>query len=421
MMGVGIFSPYRLLRRVTVVAMIAGIPLLVSCAKKASGYRTFADYPGFREYFGNRCEEADMNHTPEKEERELLKRFRPRLILSPGGRYPIDFYRDYLPYTVMRRFSDREIVAETVTPDLLRENRKSRQVYLEFQLDRYRDAGLDRRVQDGEKDASLSERKPAVYGRVYRERVSFPCENEEPCYLDLTFLKYNVIFSTSGLASKLPGGYEFILKLLGLNPDNWHDLDNFVAIHVVLDRKENPIAALLAQHNHHRTYLIGKDIELPLGGRMAFDVALRSNEVYPASDSKEPALHRVVQWSIYMKYLLSGKDPPRYRGLDVTRGLNAGGVEIDYDLTLLSPCDPLYSAEIMLGKPRPFFGKYIGRDGPPGSDYYTIPGLLPLGNLLKFSYLRDGDPEDIALVDMEHGGRTFYRGLMERKKGDDFR
>lgn len=436
MMGDGIFPLYGLLRRVTVVTMIAGIPLFVSCSKKASSYRTFADYPGFKEFFGHRCVEEDISPSPGKEGKELLQRFRPRLILSPGGRYPIDFYRDYLPFTVMRRFSDGKIVAEKVTPDLLRKNRSNRQVYLEFQLTRFRDAGLDRRVPDGEKDAGLSERKPAVYGRVYRERVAFPCENEGPCHLDLTFLKYNVIFSTSGLASKLPGGYEFILKIFGLDPDNWHDLDNFVAIHVVLDREENPIAALLAQHNHHRTYLVGKDIELPRDGLMAFDVALRSNEVYPASDSKEPALHRVVQWSIYMKYLLSGKDPPRYRGLDVTSGLNAGGVEIDYDLKFLSPCDPLYSAEIMLGEPRPFFGKYIGRDGPPGSDYYTIPRLLPLGNLLKFSYLRDGDPEDIALVDdaidvegkkidtdriMEHGGRKFYRDLMSRKKGDDFR
>jgi hypothetical protein len=80
----------------------------------------------------------------------------------------------------------------------------------------------------------------------------------------------------------------------------------------------------------------------------------------------------------------------------------------------------------MLGEPRPFLWWYIGRDGPPGADYYEIPPLLPLGNLMKFSYLHDGDPDDIAMVErsidvkkkkidvpqiMKYGGARFYRDL----------
>ena len=79
---------------------------------------------------------------------------------------------------------------------------------------------------------------------------------------------------------------------------------------------------------------------------------------------------------------------------------------------------------MLLGEPRPFMGRYIGRAGPPGSDYYTIPPLMPLGTLLQFSYLQDGDSEDIALVReaintrdktigigkiLEHGGGNLYR------------
>ena len=81
---------------------------------------------------------------------------------------------------------------------------------------------------------------------------------------------------------------------------------------------------------------------------------------------------------------------------------------------------------MMLGEPRPFFGRNIGRDGPPGADYYEIPSLLPLGNLLKFSYLHDGDPDDIAMAShaidrnrkeidipkiLEYGGARFYYDL----------
>ncbi len=71
-------------------------------------------------------------------------------------------------------------------------------------------------------------------------------------------------------------------------------------------------------------------------------------------------------------------------------------------------------------------GLYIGRDGPPGADYYQLPELLPLGNILKFYYLEDDNPDDIAAVDrfidrnkrsiytnalMEYGGKKFLRDL----------
>ncbi|MBI1819397.1 MAG: hypothetical protein HYR81_03620, partial [Nitrospirae bacterium] len=93
----------------------------------------------------------------------------------------------------------------------------------------------------------------------------------------------------------------------------------------------------------------------------------------------------------------------------------------------LTPCDPFYTAKIMLGASRPFLGRYyIGRDGPPGADYYTIPPLLPPGNLLKFFYLHDGDTEDIRMVEsainvkkgtikyerlLEYGGSKFIQDL----------
>jgi hypothetical protein len=216
--------------------------------------------------------------------------------------------------------------------------------------------------------------------------------------------------------------YTALLHIAGLDPDNWHDLDNFVAVHIVLLNGNTPIAVILAQHNHHRTYLIGKDIQLPSDGRFRFDIAQRSNEVYLSSNSKKRVRHRTIQWSIDLKYLLSGEEQPLVHGYDITYGVNAGGKEIEYNLAFLSPCDPFYTAEILLGEPRPFFGHYIGRDGPPGSDYYQLPELLPLGNILKFYYLQDDDPEDIAAVDrainrrnkeidtqllLAYGGRSF--------------
>ena len=159
---------------------------------------------------------------------------------------------------------------------------------------------------------------------------------------------------------------------------------------------------------------------------MSFDIALRSNELYPSSDSPEPVRHLAVRWPLFMKYLISGEDPPLMRGFDLTMGLRAGGTEVPYELALLTPCNPFYTAKIMLGEPRDFLGRYIGRDGPPGADYYTIPHLLPLEDLLQFSYLRDGAIEDIRVLEeaidieestmdveriREHGGGNLYREL----------
>lgn len=386
------------------------ILLLAGCRPESDSYRTFADFPGFAAYYAGRCAGGDPG-PPKTEDRELLVRFRPRFILPPGSIRPIGFYEDYLPYTVLRRYSDKAVLEEKVSREELRRQQDNTQVYLEYRPER------------GKKPIKAG--GPVVFGRVYRERVPFPGERAgETRRLDLTFLKYNLVFPVSGLPAGLNRLAGSILKGAGLDPRDWHQLDNFVAAHIVLDGRGKPIAVLLAQHNHHRAYLAGRDIALPADGRFVFDVALRSNELYPGSDPGIPVRHRVVRWSLYLNYLLSGKDRPLLSADDITYGRRAGGREVVYDLEFPSPCDPFYTAKIMLGTPRPFFGFDIGRDGPPGSDYYTVPELLPMGNLLKFSYLHDGDPDDIRIVGeaiderrgttdisriMTHGGMKFLR------------
>jgi len=412
------------------------IPVFVivssGCSGSDKGYHSFADRPGFAQYYQDRCQDQDLQ-TPENSDIELLKRFRPRIVLAPGGLYPVDFYRDYLPYTVMRSWPDKELFLPRVSPQNLMDNRSNRQVYLDLDFDRYHEAGLHRRMGQETQVVSLEERPPVVYGRVYRETVPFTDEEGTVSKFDLTFLKYNLIFAISGLPAQLSQGSRALLWISSMNKEDWHELDNFVAIHIVLDEGEQPIAIVLAQHNHHRTYLLGRDMDKPSDGHMVFDIARRSNEVYPASRSSDPVLHRVIRWSLHLDYLLSGANPPRLKGNDMTYGVNAGGREITYDLVFLSSCDSLYTSEVLLGEPRPFWwGIYLGRDGPPGSDYYNVPALLPMGNLLKFGYLQDGDEEDIAMVReavdrkaqtmdigmiQEHGGRTFLRDWQELQTG----
>jgi len=404
------------------------MPLYISsCGEK---YHTFADYPGFKQYYQDRCQTPLP--LPSEKDLELLEKFRPRLILPPGGSFPIDFYRDYLPYTVMRSWPDKKVIALDVNRGLLQKHRGNRGAYLDFNTAQFRSDGMDLKWRDGS-PLPGPERTPVVYGRVYREKVSFPDSGGGKEDYNLTFLKYNILFATSGLPAQLSPWSRFLLVLGGFDKDDWHVLDNFVAAHIVLDDKNTLIAVVLAQHNHHRTYIIGRDIPSAADGRSALDIALRSNEIYPASDSAKPVRHRVIRWSLYLDYLLSGENGPTLKGTDLTMGKNAGGEEFEYHLKVISPCNPLYTSEMILGQPRPFLGMYLGRDGPPGSDYYNTPKLLPMGNMLKFAYLKDGDTKDIALVRkaidrendrvdiemiMEHGGRRFledWRSLKERR------
>lgn len=341
---------------------------------------TFADFPRFREYT---CTETADRFSSEAEQR-LLHRFQPRLIVAPGAPWPIDFYRDYLPNTVLRDADQgHTIIADQVTRTILEKQERGIHVYLDLV-----------RIPDVRMEGT----QPAVYGRIYREVVPFSDGRGGTIVRRLIFLKYNVVFAQSGLPAGLLPPYERGLRLLGLDPEDWHELDNFCAIHIVLDEAETPVAVLLAQHNHHRTYLIGRDIALPVDGRMSFAAAKRSNEFYPDHGETAPVFHRVIPGPWYTEYLLSGDNGPWFTADDIVYGEKAGGEEVAYALRFLAPCDPFYTSRCMLGEYRPFLGFEIGRNGPPGADYYTLPDLMPLGNLLKASYVHEGNPEDLQAV-----------------------
>jgi hypothetical protein len=289
------------------------ISVVSGCHQPPSPW-TFADFPRFREH---RCTPA-ASEQPDEEARRLLYRFRPRLVVAPGAPWPIDFYRDYLPNAVLRDADQGgKIIATPVTREVLQKEEERVHAYVDLiRIPDLRRAG----------------RKPVVYGRIYREQVTFSDGRGDSSIRHLTFLKYNAAFARSGLPAGLPWVYDRGLRLLGVDPEDWHELDNFCAVHIVLDEDEEPIAALLAQHNHHRTYLIGQDLPLPCDRRMVVVAAQRSNELYPDRGETEPVFHRAIPWPLYLEYLLSGKNGPWLTANDITYGKNAGGEEIDYAL-----------------------------------------------------------------------------------------
>jgi len=388
-------------------AWAAALGLLLAAAMGGCGMRSgvegFSAYPGFDAYF---AAHPPAETPPGAADRALLARYRPRLVLPPGHAGTIDFYRDYLPQTRMVDLADGRLLADPPTPAELAARRLERTVALDLVAD-------------------PPETHPAAYGKVTRERVLFATDTGSAA-LDLTFLTYNVPFAHSGLPAALGRTERLLVGLahavLGWDRDDWHELDVYTACTVVLGPDGAPFAVLLAQHNHHRAYLVGRDLAWPVDDRVRLDVAVSSNELYLASDAPGPVRHRTIPFPDDLDYLLSGRHAPLFNGFDVTYGSGAGGTETDYALEFLAPADPFYTFRGRLGEYRPFLGYYVGRSGSPGADYYTLPDLLPLGRTLQFAYLQDGDPDDIAAVRrhvhgrhmdidalVDHGGRTLWR------------
>ncbi|MBI5446314.1 MAG: hypothetical protein HY900_34505 [Deltaproteobacteria bacterium] len=365
----------RILRRLILVASAA-------CAGCCGGGANFSQYPGFAEYF--------LAHPPAQElpngaDRALLERFRPRLWLPAGHPGPIDFYKDYIANGFLTDGAGR-LVSRNVTRELLNAHKADPGAVFVHE----------------EKRGTSS---PVVLGRVTREEVSFEIEGRSVSR-PFTFLRYHFVFEASGLPAGIPPSQEAAARLLG-DPEDWHQLDHYTAVTVVLEgwgsEPGRPVAVMMQQHNGVRTYLAGEGIHLPPDGRPEIDVAIRSNELYPHAPGR--TRHRAVAMPDKegMRYWLAGGSRPRYSADDVTDGAREAG----YSLAFLPPDDAFYVFQGFLGERRCL----PGRDGPPGADYNTRPELKPLGLQLSIGYWREGDPGDIARLEHTVGKKGDYLGF----------
>lgn len=349
----------------------------------------------------------DFGETQPGELVDMARRYRPRIYVAPGGLRPIDFYRDYLPGCVLRD-GEGEVMASSPSRAQLKRAERTYGAYLEY---------TGPRKLDGD---------PVAYVRVYREEVRL-VSRSGPVRVPFTFLKYNFVFLRSGLPARLPAYKEWMARLAG-DPDRWHDLDIHGAVIVALadmGRGEAPVALILAQHNHFRTYLFGRDVALPGDGRAAVSFAMRSNEPYPAPAGPAPATFRAVGDPSAFGYVITGSGWSVKSGLDLVYGPAAGAGAVEYRIKTLPSRDPLYVSWIPLGARLKIFGVIDSffRTGPPGIGMYSWPELKEFGEIMKFWFVDDGDAKAARLFDenvrsfddarlgpvLEYNGRRFSR------------
>lgn len=335
--------------------------LLVACRDQGN----FSQHPGFAEWY---IANPPQHALPNPDERALLERYRPRVFLPQGHEGPIDFYRDYVAQG--RLYDARgELISADVTPGLLNAHKADPQVVFAHA-------------------PSGAPPQPVIYGRIDRADLALP---ECAAPLPVTFLTYHLVFRHSGLPAGLPW-WQAVALGAAADLADWHQLDHYTAVSLALaPRNDGALAAFAAtfqQHNYLRTYLLGEGegpgrLALPADGRLAVDVAIRSNELYPHRAGRTRRRAASFMDAASARYLVSGGQPPWRAADDIT----APARQVEPKLTFLPPADAFYVFQGWLGERRTL----PGRDGPPGADYNTLPALKPKALQLAAFYWYEDD------------------------------
>lgn len=309
--------------------------------------------------------------------RRLLERFRPTIYVTPYSFRPMSFYDNYLPRTDLYRGNQR--VATSPGRERL------------IQVHRRTGYHLDVRP-SAERALNFRppEIEPTLYGRMYGDTLFHGGDS-----VPLLFLKYSAVFPYSGLAYGTSSWKYYGTYLLG-DPVAWHEGDIHGAIHVILHApSRKPLGILVAQHNHHRVYLRGRDFEWPSDNNVDVSYATYANEPYLVEGRTKPFYKRTVgnPGDIETLYGREGYGLSMKSGYDHILPPEAGAEKVNYSLELIPHDDPLYRSRIPLGDRYAIWGIWGSwfREGPPGMDYYA-PGWMK--NLADLTAYWNINPED---------------------------
>ena len=343
----------------------------------------FSQFPGFDTYLEAHPPGSAL---PDDSERALLERFRPRLFVAVGQSAPVDFYRDYIRPGVLRTGAG-QVLQPPISAGILNAHRD--------------DPRAEFVHHTGAAGSGAAVAVPIAYGTVEHENLLFATDAGEVS-VRLVLLTYHFVFRHSGLPFALPVWQAVPLGLIG-DLSDWHQLDHYTAVTVLVDASQAPVAMVVQQHNYQRTYLFGETVSLGPDGRASVDVALRSNELYP----HRPGRHRrrAVRFltPAAMRFMLGDGPRPWTSADDVTQGDR----ELGYQLGFLPPDDAFYTFKGFLGERR----RLPGRAGPPGALYNTLPELKPWSVQAFLGYWREGNSGDLDRFERTVEARRDYQAF----------
>ncbi len=335
--------------------------------------------------------------TPDQE-KELLEAHRPLLIVSRGSAGPIDIDTGYLASRHPVDCGTGRSLAPDARRELLAPLAGNREVCLADGPARsvFPPAG----PLCGSEGVCARVFTGVQYGNVRLE------DSETAPPKPWIFLRYQFVYGTHGLPEGLID-QQRIVNRIG-TADAWRPLDFHVTAWTVLDENQLPVAAILSQHDGHRTYVFGANMPWPKAGRPQIVSASRSNALYPDLPLDYRRRVRATPFPFRREYLASGAGRNWLDADDIVCGRDCGGARWDYRMERVRPLDPLWNFAGYLGPRELTFGIETGRSGPMGGKFFTQPELVRPEDLLFFSYFEDGSAEDAA------AGRAHLGGLNGR-------
>jgi hypothetical protein len=315
---------------------------------------------------------------------ELAKQYMPRLWVHPQSWQPIDF-EEYLAKSKLVRKSDKRILKTAPSARYLAN------LDLEEQCSHYLDAG----------EITPNNPAPAYIQAFWDENPADPDEQ-------WIYIKYNLVFDWSGLAAEVNWLSRVGAWFSGGGTDRWHRLDIHLTAILAFDTQNRLRLLTLAQHNHQQTFL--PEVDFPGDRRPHLVAAFRSNELYLDAGNSTPSRHRVVPFFTDVAYLIDPDEKPLFWAIDIAYGRNAGGKEVLLKPVIIEPKHPLADFAGLLGPPRRLLGRYIGRDGPPGFNYYAPPAYVSMTNFAAMGYWRAGDHDLLAKLKKLIRDKDDFRG-----------
>lgn len=297
----------------------------------------------------------------------LAVRYMPRIWVHPDSWQPISFDQYLARSKLVSNIDGRTLMVSPQPKDVAA-------LKYEDQCGTFLEAG------------EIEPAKPApLYVQVFRDRSPVkPHEN-------WIYVKYNPVFDWSGLANKVSRLASLGSRLAGGDQKRWHRLDVHTAAILAFDSHRQLRLLTLAQHNHQATYIPGQDF--PVDQVPLLAAAFQSNELYLDRGESTPVHHRVVPFFNDVSYLIDADERPWLWAQDLVHGRHAGGKEVEFYPVFLEPEHPLADFAGLLAPPRKALGMYIGRDGPPGYNYYAPPNYFHLPDFMAMGYWQAGNQD----------------------------
>jgi len=313
-------------------------------------------------------------------ELNLLKKHSPRFWISNKSCFPMNFYKQYVPLLTATGKKDNIIKAS-------RKNLKifERNFTINWKLKKY--------------PKCIQSKNPPLYSYSWTEKMKLPSGGKE----DIRILKYAFSFYKSGMPAKQTFLQTFG-RVLG-DPNTVHYLDIHGAIFYLLNSKNEIFAVVLAQHNHFRSFIIGKDISETNAKKICF--ANRSNEPYFCGKNEGPFKFPTAPTYKDIRWIITNKNKPFFGAWDLIPA-PLERKEIQYKLEFLRSKDPLITSWVPLGPEIKIWGVFSSfyKNSPPGMAIYNTPQLKELWKTAQYFYF---DADSTRVFDLhEKNAKDFF-------------